>query len=421
MADIFPLLAGVLLVLSVAAAVRVVAARTSEAAYPVLLVVVGVVLSVTGLDPDFRLSSDLILMVLVPTVLFQGSQETKSEAFVRVLPVGVLLPIVGLPVAVILLGVLGSYAFGLPLVVTLLFAVVIYPVDPVAIVALFREADAAERLSILAEVESHFSDGFAVVTFGAMIGIVSQRFETGADLSTLLSAADLVGVAVEITIVSFGGVIVGLAAGALALAVLRAIEDRMAELLTTVVLAYGSFLLAEHYLHVSGVLATVAAGLVIGLYGKGRAVHPDNVTFMERTWDTAAFIVFTLVFVLVGIQAPWRRLLWNAPTVLLAVVLVLVVRAIIVYGVTNVLPVTGTEPVPLRFQHVLVWGGMHTVIPVALLLSVPRELPFRPALVELVFGVALVSIVAQGLLFPLALRLTGSSEEPDEESPGLFW
>ncbi|MFC7197043.1 cation:proton antiporter [Halosimplex aquaticum] len=259
MAGIFTLLGGILLVLSVAAVVRVVAARTSEAVYPVLLVVVGVALSVTGLDPDFRLSSDLILMVLVPTVLFQGSQETKSEAFVRVLPVGVLLPIVGLPVAVILLGVLGSYAFGLPLVVTLLFAVVIYPVDPVAIVALFREADAAERLSILAEVESHFSDGFAVVTFGAMIGIVSERFSTGADLETLLSPADLVDLAVEITVVSFG-VLVGLAAGALAFVVLRAIDDRMAELLTTVVLAYGSFLLADHYLHVSGVLATVAAG-----------------------------------------------------------------------------------------------------------------------------------------------------------------
>jgi aspartyl-tRNA(Asn)/glutamyl-tRNA(Gln) amidotransferase subunit A len=283
MAETFALLGGVLLVLSVAAIVRVIAARTSEAAYPVLLVVVGVALSVTGLAPDFRLSSDLILMVLVPTVLFQGSQETKSEAFVRVLPVGVLLPIVGLPIAVVLLGVLGSYAFGLPVVVTLLFAVVIYPVDPVAIVALFREADAAERLSILAEVESHFSDGFAVVTCGAMIGSVSQRFETGADLATLLSASDLIDVAVEITVVSFGGVLVGLVTGAIAFFVLRAIDDRMAELLTTVVLAYGSFLLAEHYLHVSGVLATVAAGLVIGI--------KDNICYKDHEVSAASKIL----------------------------------------------------------------------------------------------------------------------------------
>jgi len=421
MADLFALLLGVILVLSVAAVVRVVAARTSEVIYPVLLVVVGVAATVLGVAPDFRLSADVILMVLVPTVLFQGSQETKSESFLRVLPFGVLLPVLGLPVAVVLLGVLGRYAFGLPLVVTLLFAVIIYPVDPVAIVALFRESDAPERLSVLAEVESHFSDGFAVVTYGAMIGVVSERFESGTDLATLLSLSDLFDIAVEITVVSFGGVLVGTAAGVLAFGVLRVVEDRMAELLTTVVLAYGSFLLADHYLHLSGVLATVAAGLVIGIYGKEHVIHPDNVAFIERTWDTAAFLVFTLVFVLIGVQAPWRRLLSNAPMVLLAAVLVLLVRAVVVYGVTNAVTVTGVEPVPYRFQHVLVWGGMHTVIPIALLLSVPRDLPFRPVLVELVFGVALVGIVAQGLLFNVALRVTGATEEPEGESPGLIW
>lgn len=189
----------------------------------------------------------------------------------------------------------------------------------------------------------------------------------------------------------------------------------MAELLTTVILAYGSFLLAEHYLHVSGVLATVAAELVIGLFGKESAMAPENVRFIERMWDTAAFFVFTLVFVLVGIQAPWRRLLWNAPTVVAATLLVLLVRAIVIYGTTNLVPISGVDPIPFHFQHVIVWGGMHTVIPIALLLSVPRELPFREDLVVLVFGVAVLGIAGQGLLFPLALRLTGASAASRDE------
>jgi CPA1 family monovalent cation:H+ antiporter len=145
----------------------------------------------------------------------------------------------------------------------------------------------------------------------------------------------------------------------------------------------------------------------MGMYGKELGFEPDNVPFIERTWDAAAFLVFTLVFVLIGLQAPWRRLLWNAPTVVGATILVLLVRAIVIYGVTNLVPLAGIEPVPFRFQHVLVWGGMHTVIPIALLLSVSRELPFRTDLAILVFGVALLSIVGQGLLFPIALRRAG--------------
>lgn len=416
MAEIIVTLGGVLLILFAAVVVRVVATRTNRVAYPVLLVIIGIVATVSGTDPEFRLSSELILIVLVPTVLFQGAQRTKSDTFIKVLPLSLLIPIAGLPIAVGLLGLLGAEVFGLPLVVTLLFAVMIYPVDPVAILAFFREADAPERLGIIAEIESHFSDGFAVVTFGVMLAVVSERFTTGQDLEELLSPVDLVDIAVEITVVSFGGVVVGLLAGAAAYGALQVIEDRMAELLTTVILAYGSFLLAEHYLHVSGVLATVAAGLVIGLFGKGDAIGAENVEFIEQTWDTAAFFVFTLVFVLIGIQAPWRRLLWNAQTIVSATVLVLIVRAVVIYGITNLLAVSGIDPIPFRFQHVLVWGGMHTVIPIALLLSVPRELPFREDLVVLVFGVALLSIIGQGLLFPLALRLTGASAGSEDDS-----
>lgn len=410
MAGLIGVLTGILLVLGVAVAVRVIATETNEVIYPVLLVLIGLAASILGVAPDVRLSSEVILILLVPTVLFQGAQRTKSDVFFKVLPVSLLIPIVGLPIAVVLLGVAGSYLLGLPLVVTLLFAVIIYPVDPVAIVALFREADVAERLAVIAELESHFSDGFAVVTFGVMLTIVSDRVTTGEELSGLLTLSDLLDIAVEITLVSFGGVFVGLIAGAIAFGMLKLIQDRMAEFLMTVILAYGSFVLADHYLHVSGVLATVAAGLVIGLYGKGEAITAENVTFIERLWDSAAFFVFTLVFVLIGMQAPWRRLLTNAPTLIVAALLVLVVRAIVIYSVTNAVPIAGADPVPFRYQHVLVWGGMHTVIPIALLLSIPRELPFRPDLVVLVFGVALIGIVGQGLLFPLALRLTGATE-----------
>lgn len=416
MAELVAVATGVLLVLGAAVLVRVVATTVHEVVYPVLLVVIGVAFSVLGVGPDFRLSSELILVVLVPTILFQAAQRMESRVFLHVLPVALLIPIVGLPIAIGLLGALGTVVFQLPLVVTLLFAVIIYPVDPVAIVAVFREANAAERLVAIAEAESHLSDGFTVVVFGAILGVVSSSFATDRSLSELLVPADLLDIAIDVTVASAGGIIVGLLAGGLAVEFLRAIEDRMAELLVTVILAYGSFVVADHYLHVSGVLATVGAGLVFGLYGKGRGIAPENVTFVERTWDTAAFFVFTLVLVLVGFQAPWRRLLQQFPLVVAATLLVLLTRAVIVYTITNLVTRVGVDPVPFHFQHVLVWCGMHTVIPIALLLSIPRTLPFRDDLVVLVFGVAILSIVGQGLFFPLTLRLTGATDEVAEVS-----
>lgn len=410
------ILVGLLLVLSVAAVVRILAAETDRVFYPIMLVVVGVGISVAGVQPGFRLSSEVIRTILLPTILFQGSLRIESEHFRETLPIAVLMTVVGLPIAVVLLGVLGVVALDFPLAISLLFAAIVYPVDPVAIIAVFRESAATERLSTLAETESHLADGVAIVVFGTMLTLVGERATGAAEVVGIVDPGTLVDVGAEVVVVSFGGVAVGLAAGAVAYVVLRLVTDRMAELLVVVVVPYASYLAAEHGLHASGVLATVAAGLLLGTYGKAGAIQPDNVEYVEGVWDTAAFLVFTLVFVMVGVQVPFRRVFDQAGTVLIASALLLFVRALVVYGLLTATNAATADPIPRRFQHVLVWGGMHTVIPVALLLLVPRDFPFIETLGPLVFGVAVLSIVGQGLLLPFALRAFGATEEAVEES-----
>jgi CPA1 family monovalent cation:H+ antiporter len=406
MSELTALVVGVLLVLGTAAVVRVVAAHTRDVYYPLLLVLVGITVSILGAQPEFRLSAEMIRLVLLPTLLFQAAQETKSKAFWAVLPLALALTVVGLPIAVVLLGWAGSHVLGLPLVVTLLFAVIIYPIDPVAIIAVFREADASGRIAELAEAEGHLSEGFAIVSFGVVFGLVTERLGETEQLRGLVAFVDLVDVAVEITVVSVGGVAVGLTVGALAVVVLRAIRDRMAELLVTVVVPYASYLVAEQF-HLSGVLGVVAAGLLIGTVAKNRAITRQHATFIEDIWNTAGFLVYTLVFVMIGVQAPYRRLAVNVPRILLAGLLVLAVRAVVVYGLLGAISLGPTRPVPRRYQHVLVWASIRTVIPIALLLLVPLEAPFREDLTVLVFGVAVLSIVVQGLLLPVALDFTG--------------
>ena len=418
MAEVIVLLADLVAVFVVAAGVRLLATRVPSLPYPVVLVVVGVGASIAGLEFHLSLSREVIFAVLLPTILFQSALDVDLDGLRTDLPTIATLVLVGLPATVLLLGWASAHTLGLPLIVALLFAATISPVDPVAVLWVFREASAPERLATLAESESHLHDGFAVVVFATLLAFIRTQQRTGESLEGIVTFAHLIDLSIDITIASVGGIVVGLAVGFAAYRVLRVIDERMAELLLLVSLPYATFLVADHLLHVSGVLATVAAGLVVGTIGTERGVEPENVRFEAEFWAAASFLVTTLVFVLVGTRVPVRLVLENAGSVAIAAVLVFVVRAVVVYPLLAVSNTLAATPVSSSYQHVLVWGGMHTVVPVALLLSLPASIPFREELGALVYGVAIVSIVGQGLLLPHMVRLFGIEGAP-ADSPDL--
>ncbi|WP_135851803.1 cation:proton antiporter [Halorussus salinus] len=405
MSELVVLVAELMLVLGIAAVVRTLARRV-RIPFTVVLVVVGFAISVSQLQVSLDLSSDLVMKVLLPTIIFQGAEETKRGHFADTLPEAILMVVLGLPFAVLLLGLLGSYAFGVPIVIALLFAVIVYPIDPVAVLAIFRDTEAPARLGVLAETESHLSEGFAIVTFSTLLALVWEQVQTDQPIEGLVTLPELFDLAVQITWVSLGGLVVGAVTGGLVLLVLRYTVEEMAQLLFLVILPYGSYLLAEEVLHLSGVLAVVSAGLLIGTYGKAKVIRPESVEFIEEIWRTAAFLATTVLFVLVGIRVPVDHLLNFTPLILVATLLVFLVRAVSVYPVIKLVNRTSTGKIPLDYQHVLVWGGMHTVIPIALFLSVPDALPYHDKLGAMVFGVAVLSIVVQGVLMPYVLRTT---------------
>lgn len=291
-----------------------------------------------------------------------------------------------------------------------------------AVITVLRESEAPEWLAVLAETESHLSDGVAIVLFVQALGLLSLRLEDAEDVAGLLAPADVLAIGSEIAVVGAGGVLVGAAASAVAYLVLASVTDRMGELLVMILLPYASYILAHEHLHVSGVLSTVTAGLVIGHFGKRSAIHADNVAFVERFWETAAFLVYTLVFVVIGIQVPFWRVLEHAGLVFGAGTLLFVVRAGVVYGLLGAAGRAGAEAVPLSHQHVLIWGAIHTAVPVALLLTVPGQFPWREELGAMVFGVAILNILIQGLLMPVLLHFSGIDAQTaapgDERDPG---
>ncbi len=409
-----------LVVFMLAAGVGVFVAKIGRFPYTIALLLAGFGISAVqalfGIQLfDIRLSHDLILLVLLPPLLFEGAATTDLESFRNNLVPILTLAVPGLILSVLALGFVGQFAFGFPLLVALLFAAMILPTDPVSVLALFDELGAPERLSTLVEGESLLNDGVGVVVFTALLALVEEARRTGTPVSELLTLREIGSTGLDILVTSFGGLVVGLLAGYAVYRVMVNLDEHMTEIVLTLILTYGSFLLAEHYLHVSGVIATVVAGLFIGNRGVEYAMSPQTKLSIFNTLETAAFIVNTFIFVAIGATTPIRQLGEFAVPIAVAIVLVILARAVVVYPLTALVNRFSRDEVPLDYQHVMIWGGLHGSIPIALVLGLPPSFELGVQLRAMVFGVAAFSLVVQGLSMSRLLNGLGIVTRSDDQ------
>jgi len=291
------------------------------------------------------------------------------------------LAVPGVLLTTLIVGGLVAWVTPLSLPVALVFGALIAATDPVAVVALFRTLGVPKRLAVLMESESLLNDGTAIVVFNLVLVVaLTGRF-------------NLVEGVTDFVRVAAGGTVVGLALGWIVSRLIARVDDYLIETTLTTVLAFGAYLVAER-LHFSGVLAVVAAGLVNGSIGP-QGMSPTTRIVLFNFWEYVDAGGGSLVFLLIGLQvnipalaAAWQPVLW-------AIVAVLAARVIVVY-VLGWLMRYWTEPISLRWQHVLTWGGLRGAISLALALSLPSALGADRDLIRVMaFGVVLFTLLGQ--------------------------
>ncbi|MBE0685439.1 MAG: Na+/H+ antiporter [Anaerolineaceae bacterium] len=359
--------------------------------YTVALVVVGLFL--TAQSPlNFELTPELILALFVPPLVFEAAFHLNLTELRRNLTSILLMAVPGVLLTTFIVGGIVSFGTSLALPAALVFGSLVAATDPVAVVSLFRLLGVPKRLSVLVEGESLLNDGTALVLFNLMLAIAI----TG-EFNLLSGVLEFIKVAV-------GGVMLGLLLGWVISRLISRIDDYLIEITLTTVLAYGSYLLAEQ-LHFSGVLAVVAAGLITGSLGP-QGMSPTTRIVLYNFWEYITFLVNSLVFLLIGLDVDiwalfqsWQPIAWSIGAVLVA-------RMIVVYGlgwITNRI----SEPISLRWRHVIAWGGLRGALSLALALSLPATFgDDRFLLRTMAFGVALFTLLIQATTMrPLVRKL----------------
>lgn len=381
-------------ILLLIAAIVAMLARRLRLPYTVGLTAAGVALAFAPITFEFALTKDLIFTAFLPPLIFEAAFHMQWRELRRDALVITTLATVGVMLAAAITAV-GLHRWAdWPWSSSVLLGLLIAATDPVSVIATFKEAGVTGRLQLLVESESLFNDGIVAVLYGVALAAVTG----GGPVS-------LGGVAGGFATTVFGGILCGaLVAGAILLLAGRT-EDHLIELTFSTVAAYGSFFVAEHF-HLSGVLATLTAGVLIGNTGHLGAFSDRGRGAVVAFWEYAGFVANSLIFLLIGIRLVAQHVFSVLTVASLAVALVLFGRAAAVY-LCCALFAGSKRKVSLKHQHILVWGGLRGALALALALGLPETVPLRDEIVSVAFAVVAFSVVVQGMTMVPFLRRMG--------------
>jgi CPA1 family monovalent cation:H+ antiporter len=278
----------------------------------------------------------------------------------------------------------------LPLRYCLLFGALISPTDPIAVMGIFKTAGAPKNLELVVAGESLFNDGIGVVVFALILGMLASGRTPTAGVALELLARE-----------AAGGLVFGFALGYVTYRLLKSVDHYQVEVLLTLAAVLGGYALASH-LHVSGPLAMVVAGVMIGNRGRSHAMSVTTRRYIDVFWELLDEILNAVLFVLIGMEV--LLIAFTVPLLAggaAAIAVTLIARWIAVGVPVGAL--AGFFRLPAGSSRVLTWGGLRGGISVALALSLPSG-PERNTILALTYCTVVFSILVQGLTIGRVIR-----------------
>ena len=331
---------------------------------------------------------ETVMNGMLSFLLFAGALHVNINRLAELKFTIAILATIGVVISSLIISLVSFYIFNLfgidvPYIYCLVFGVLISPTDPIAVMGILKKVGAPKPIEVMITGESLFNDGVAVVLFIAVLGVATGQAE-----------ATFSGVSWLFFQEAIGGTVFGLALGALGYWMLKSIDNYQVEMLITIAMVTGGYALAQH-LHLSGPIAIVVAGLMIGNHGRLLAMSDVTRDRLDNFWELIDELLNAVLFLLIGLEILLIHFLPSyIYSSLLIIPLVLLSRFISVG-----LPVS-----LMKFKHsysphvikILTWGGLRGGISVALVLSLPAG-PYREPLIAATYAVVLFSILVQGL------------------------
>ncbi|MFC4558307.1 Na+/H+ antiporter [Virgibacillus kekensis] len=389
--DLHHLFSLALILVIIAACITAIAMKFNKP-YPIALVIIGAVIGMINIPfltplKEFITEGEVfnfaVITLFLPALLGEAALKLPfSHLYENKRPI-LTLAFGGTFLSFIVIGFSSMWLLQFSIPAAFVFAAVMSATDPVSVLSIFKNLGVNKRLSTIIEGESLFNDGLAVVLFNI------SAFSL---LSYLGMGVEGVGLGVwEFVQAVALGVMIGGVSGYVISRITKQFDDYPLEIIFSIILFYGVFLLAES-VHASGVIAVVVSALILGNYGAKIGMSPTTKLNISNFWDVITLLANSLVFLMVGLEITRISMADKWSLIFLGILIVLVARSIAVYTSTLF-----TKNIPTAWKHTLNWGGLKGSLSIALVLSLPRDFAGREDILIVAFSVVLFSLVGQGL------------------------